>query len=469
MEKNWDVVVLGGGTAGLFAGIAAARNGAKTLVIERGGHLGGNIATGMNLGGFFDGRDRQVVRGIPEELVQRVVSVGGGRGHIFFHDRDRWISSTASLDPEWFKHVAFEMLEESTCRLWLYTTFVRSLCEGRLVNEVEVSTKLGIIRLTAPVFIDATGDADLATASGVPFGRGGGARQQAVTCMFRVGNVDLRAVERFMQEEVNTENKTPWTFENCPLRASHRYWTPWKSYPDLAAKWPKQFGVYHHGTPGDVFLNCTHTAIDSLDPDDITAGTIRLRKQAVEFMRFLKEHVAGFEHAYLTHVYDLGVRESRRIVGDYTLTVEDMKTERSFSDVVAMGAYPPDLHDAQRGNILIAGHGFGNALVQEEIEAAESLPYNPGYQIPYRSLLPCSHDNLLVAGRCISASFEAQAGTRGMGPCAAMGQAVGTAAAIASRGNATPKSLDVRTIQKQLLQDGAYLGGDRVAVASPQA
>jgi hypothetical protein len=458
MDTKWDVVVMGGGTAGLFAGIAAARLGAKTLIIERGGHLGGNIATGMNLGGFFDGRDRQVVRGIPEELVQRVVALGGGRGHIFFHDIDRWISSTASLDPEVFKHVAFEMVQESGCKLWLYTAFVQGFSDGRTVQAAEVSTKMGIARLEAKVFIDATGDADFSASIGAPFERGGGTRQQAVTCMFRVGNVDLAAVERFMEERVNTEHKTPWTFENCPLRASHHYWTPWKDIPELAAKWPKQFGVYYHGTPGDVFINCTHTSIETLDPEDITAGTMRLRKQAMEFMEFFKKHIWGFENSYLTHVYDLGVRESRRVIGDYMLTVEDMKSEREFDDVVAMGAYPPDLHDAKRGDILIAGEGFGNALTEADIKRSNSLPYNPGYQIPYRCLMPSTHDNFLVAGRCISASFEAQAGTRGMGPCSVMGEAVGTAAAMAVGSGTTPKALDVADLQQKLLRNEAYLG-----------
>jgi len=236
MDTNWDVVVMGGGTAGLFAGIAAARTGAKTLIIERGGHLGGNIATGMNLGGFYDGQDRHIVRGIPEELVQRVVALGGGRGHIFFHDIDRWVSSTASLDPEVFKHVAFEMVQKSGCKLWLYTAFVRGYGQDGTVRAAEVSTKMGVARLEAKVFIDATGDADLTASVGAPFERGGGARQQAVTCMFRVGNVDLAAVERYMEERVNIEHKTPWTFENCALRASHRYWTPWKMFPELTAK-----------------------------------------------------------------------------------------------------------------------------------------------------------------------------------------------------------------------------------------
>lgn len=462
-ETRWDVVVIGGGTAGLFAGIAAARRGAKTLVIERGGHLGGNIATGMNLGGFFDGRDRRVIGGIPEELVRRVVAMDGGRGHVFFHDRDRWVASTASLDPEVFNHVAFEMLREASCKLWLYASFVRGIGQDGRIDAVEVVTKAGVCRLEASVFIDASGDADLAASVGVPFERGGGKRQQAVTCMFRIGNVNLAEVERYMEERVNTEGKTPWTFENAPLRASHKYWTPWKMFPEYERVFAKQFGVYYHGTPGDVFVNSTHTAIDSLDPEDITEGTMRLRRQAMEQMTFLKAHVWGFEDAYLTHVYDLGVRESRRITGDYTLTVEDMKSERTFDDTVAMGAYPPDLHDAKAGDIFISGKGWSQD--EEGSSALSNLPYNPGYEIPYRCLLASTHDNLLVAGRCLSASFEAQAGARGMGPCAAMGQAAGTAAALAAGAATTPKALDFGVLRAALQRDGVCLSRDGAAEA----
>jgi hypothetical protein len=257
-----------------------------------------------------------------------------------------------------------------------------------------------------------------------------------------------------MEERVNTEGKTRWTIENASLRASYKYWTPWKMFPEYERRLPKGFGFCYNGLPGDVFINSTHTSIDSLDPDDITEGTMRLRRQAMEQMAFLKAHVWGFENAYLTHVYDLGVRESRRIVGDYMLTVEDMTREREFDDAVAMAAYPPDLHDADAGDILISGKGLKDAA---EGSSAASLPYNPGYQIPYRCLLAKSHDNLLVAGRCLSATFEAQAGARGMGPCSAMGQAAGTAAALAASSNNTPRSLDVRVLRAALVQDGVCL------------
>jgi hypothetical protein len=451
-RTSWDVIVIGGGTAGLIAGIAAARLGAKTLIVERSGHLGGNAATGMNLGGFFDGDNVQVVRGIPQEFVARAVELRAGRGHIFFNDVDRWISSTASIDPEAFKSIALEKVEAAGCHLWLYATFARGVAAGDRVQAVEVVTKSGVSRLTATVFVDASGDGDLAASVGVPFERGGGTRQQAVTSIFRVSQVDLPAVERFMQEKINTEGKTPWTFENAPLRGSHRYWTPWKIFPEYAQKFPRQFGVYYHGVPGEVFLNCSHTTLPSLDPDDITRSTVRLRQQAVEILSFLQGHVPGFERASMTQVYDLGVRESRRIVGEYTLTLEDMVIRREFEDVVAMGAYPPDFHDAYGGEILISGKGWSR------VHPETGIPNNPGYQIPLRCLLPRSVENLLVAGRCASATFEAQSGARGMGPCCAMGQAAGTAAALAVQQGVSPRALDIRQVQEALLKEGAYLG-----------
>ncbi len=451
-RTSWDVIVIGGGTAGMMAGIAAARLGATTLIVERSGHLGGNAATGMNLGGFFDGDDVQVVRGIPQEFVDRAVALRAGRGHIFFRDADRWISSTASIDPEAFKSIALEQVEAAGCGLRLYTTFARGIPEGNRVGAVEVVTKAGVSRLHAKVFVDASGDADLAASVDVPFERGGGTRQQAVTSIFRVSQVDLPAVEQFMQEKINSEDKTPWTFENAPLRGSHRYWTPWKVFPDYARRFPRQFGVYYHGVPGEIFLNCNHTSLSSLDPDDITASTVRLRHQAVEILEFLRRHVPGFERVSLTQVYDLGIRESRRIAGEYTLTLEDMVTRREFEDVVAMGAYPPDLHDAHGGEIIISGKGWSS------VHPDTGIPNNPGYQVPLRALLPQGIENLLVTGRCISATFEAQSGARGMGPCCAMGQAAGAAAGLAAHQNIAPRALDIRDVQDALLMQGAYLG-----------
>jgi hypothetical protein len=176
----------------------------------------------------------------------------------------------------------------------------------------------------------------------------------------------------------------------------------------------------------------------------------------MEVTQFLKEHVPGFENAYLTYVYDLGVRESRRVIGEYVLTLEDIVQERKFEDVVAMGAYPPDLHEATSGDIIIDGKGWSKAQKKRE----EGFAFNPGYQIPYRCLIPKDIDNLLVVGRCISATFEAQSGTRGMGPCIATGQAAGTAAALSAKHGTTVRNLDIFLLQKTLIKDGVVLGDD---------
>lgn len=463
-QTHWNVIVVGGGTAGLIAGIAAARMGARTLIVERGGFLGGNAATGMNLGGFFDGSERQVVRGIPDEFVTRAVELNAGRGHVFFRDVDRWISSTASIDPEAYKQIALEKVQQAGCEVWFYTNFIRGHAKDGRVTSIDVSTKTGVRTLTADAFVDASGDADLATSVGVPYERGGGKRQQAVTCMFRVSNIDMPAAERFMQERINTEGKTPWTFENAPLRGSHKYWCPWKVFPEHFNRFARQFGVYYHGRPGEAFVNCTHTTLDSLEPDDIATSTARLYKQAADVLKFLADNVPGWQNATLTHVYDLGIRESRRIIGDYMLTVNDMTSLREFDDVVAMGAYPPDLHDAHKGDILINAKGW--TAEEHDAGGTNNLPNNLGYQIPLGSLLPKGIANMLVAGRCISASFEAQAGTRGMGPCGATGQAAGTAAALAAARGANVRDIDIGTIQKTLLEGGAWLGERRSAASA---
>jgi hypothetical protein len=453
MTRKWDVVIVGGGTAGLIAGIASARTGAQTLLIERSGILGGNMATGMNFGGFLDGHMNQVVRGIGDEIVNRVMQLKGGLGHLHFTNKDRWISSTVSADPEIVKYLGFKMIEESGCHLWLYSIFIEGIKHSDKVKSIKVLNKTGISVIEGKCFIDASGDADLCSSMKIPYEQGGGDRQQGVTSIFRVGNVDLVSLERFMEDKINNECKEPWKVEFASLRGDLKYWTPWKNIPGLADRFPKQFAIYYHGNPGDIFINCTHTAINLKDQDDVTKGIIMLRYQVMEIMKFLKEQVPGFSKAYLTHVYDLGIRESRRIIGQYMLTLDDMTTEREFEDVVAMGAYPPDLHDATKGDIIIHGQGWSR-----KNDDYESIPYNPGYQIPYRCLIPKEIKNVIVAGRCISASFEAQSGTRGIAPCIAIGQAAGTAAALATKLGVESSELDVQILQKKLASDGAYLG-----------
>ncbi|NPV52462.1 MAG: FAD-dependent oxidoreductase [Firmicutes bacterium] len=437
-DLQFDVIVVGGGTAGLIAALASARLGASTLLVERSSYLGGNAAVGMTWGGFFDNAGVQVIKGIPQELVDTCVCLGGGLGHLQYTGSDRWISSVASVDPEVFRYCALRKVQEAGCILWLHTTFIQASVEGNRVVSVELTNKSGRYSVRGKVVIDATGDADVAASIGVPWERGGDRIQQCLSSIFRISNVDISAFSRFMNTRVNTRNKNPWNIETQTMRDDVSYWCPWKVFPEEAQRMPKLFGVYYHGKQGDIFVNCNSVALNALNIYDLTTAEVELRHQAFTILRFLQKNIPGFASSFIAAIYPLGVRESRRIVGDYTLTLGDIMKQRSFPDVVAMGAYPPDVHDPS-GKPLIDSQG------------------NVCYQIPYRSLLARDISNLLVAGRCISATFEAQSAVRGIGPCMAMGESAGTAAALSAKGSADLRELKVQVLQETLIKRGAYL------------
>lgn len=443
LTGKYEVVIVGGGTAGIVAAIAAARQGVNTLLLEAKGHLGGCAAMGMTIGGFYDKNYRQVIGGIPQEIAERALELKGGLGHFKISTQDRWTASLLSIDPEIFKYVTLKMLEESGCKLLLYTLFSDILVQDSKIKGVEIINISGKQLVLADVVIDTTGNGDVSACAGVPFkkGRDPEGVSQPVSCIMRIGNVYTPKLEQYMNDKINTEGKDPWDIITSPGRASHQYWVPWRVDEDASQKLPLHFGVYHHGNKGDIFINATHfECTNVLDAKELTSAVVELRKQAMEIMNFLKKKVPGFEEAYLAEVYDLGVRDSRRIIGDYILTAEDVGGGMKFNDVVAQGAYPPDIHK-----------GYG--LVEETTSEDNIL-----YQIPYRCLLPENVDCLLVAGRCISATFEAQAAIRGMGPCMATGQAAGTAAALAVKRGLYPRKLDVQELQDLLKREKAFIG-----------
>jgi hypothetical protein len=439
MQTEWDVIVMGGGTAGLVAGIAAARAGAKTLIVEASGNLGGNAAVGMTFGGFFDRNRRQVVRGIPQEFVQRAVSLGGGQGHITADTGDVWISSLASVDPEIFKYLAIQMTRDAGCGVWLRSTFLGVVADDSRVSALRVVSKSGEVKIGARCIIDTTGDGDVAAAAGARFERGGGDEQQLISTMFRVSNVDTAALERFMNEVINDEGKDPWRIGHAPLRGSHHYWTPWKFEPNRE-EFPYAFGVYFHGNPHDIVINAVGVNADALDVESLSWAETELRKQGTELFWYLKKKVPGFNQAYLSQMYPVGVRESRRIIGDYQVTLEDILEGRTYPDVVALGAYPPDLHAGSTGAVQIDRHE------------------NLAYQLPYRAFLPTGVEGVLVAGRCMSATFRAESALRGIGPSMSTGQAVGVAAALAAKTSTLPRAVPAAQIQAALREQGAYLG-----------
>lgn len=440
MENHdiYDVIVVGGGTAGLFAAISSARAGAKTILIEQKEHLGGLLSVGMGIGGVHDANGNQVISGIVSELIQKISNAHAGLGVVSVDNQDRWIPSVISVDPESMKQIAFEMLNESGCQLLLRTTFVDTITENNLIKGVNVVYAGQKFSLFGKVIIDATGNADVAASANAETMIGDEhGEHQSQSCVIRISNVKIDEFVAYMNNTVNTNARPRWTIEEAACRGGgNGYWLPWKGFPNTNL--PHTCGIYFHGNMGDIFINATHIEIDPLDPFAVSNGIIELRKQANDICSFLKSKIPGFKDAYLSNVYEFGVRDSRRVVGEYVMTIQDMEQQRVFEDVVCRGAYPPDIHKSF-GNVHINTTDYFN------------------YEIPYRAIIAKDFDNLLMAGRCISATFDAASGIRGMGPCIATGQAAGIAAALAVFNGVTPKKLNTQQLQQALRLEGVIL------------
>ena len=337
------------------------------------------------------------------------------------------------------------------------------------LQGIVVETKGGRQVLPAKVVVDATGDADVAARAGAPFelGRPEDGRMQPVSRIFRMGNVHLSQVYAYLREHpeefVVPEGWTPPGgrsygadyLEETPGTTILLQHVVQQAQKDGRAHLPKNvISIYtppHRSGPAEVALNATRIhEVDPTDPDELTRAELECEQQIMEVFRFLKSTIPGFEESRLLGTpYQVGVRESRRIVGEYVLTAEDILRGADCPDVVARGAYPLDLHDVAKDTRVM------NKPVHGRAETLVVLPRS--YAIPYRSLLPGRPENLLVAGRCISATHEAISSARGQIVCMATGHAAGTAAAMAAAAGVTPRQLDVPRLQETLRKQNAIL------------
>ena len=436
-----DVLVCGGGPAGLAAATAAARCGARTVLLERYGFLGGMASAGMvnPVYGFY-ARDRQVVTGIGQELVELLAAIPGGTGgHQSRHDcaarraargecvagRDdadcpvATVANVCPIDAEAVKLAALRLLDSAGVATHLHTHVVEALRDGERIAGVVTWGKGGFAAACAGCVVDATGDADVAASAGVAF-RSGSEEDGATkppSLMFRIGGVRLskdRIRARWPENEALAAGGT-----GCWLMALPRA------------------GEYTVNSPtGIAGFDATRTA-------DLSAAQAEATRQAFRKVELLRLHVPGCEEARLISVApQLGLRDSRRIVGDYVLTAEDVLECRHFDDGIANGVHPIDLHTGSPR--------FGGRTI---------VPMRCGgwYQIPYRCLLPRGAEHLLVAGRSVSADFLAQGSVRVMATCLAMGQAAGTAAALCSATSAAPRALDPALLRRRLREQGVTL------------
>jgi hypothetical protein len=415
-----DVLVLGGGTAGAAAAISAARRGARTQLVERHSCLGG-IGTAV-LDTFYGAYAARTPFKVVGGLFDSVTASLDDAGEMMVRPNRHGGGIGIAYNADVLKVVWERMAGEAGVGLLYNALFVahEPTPDGHVAI---VATKAGLERISARILIDATGDGDFCAAAGAKAiaDEGSGVTNQTLTTVMRVSGVDGECFEALPRDEVKRRV--------AEARLSGYYAVPHETAVFLPTLAP---GVY-------IALATRISGIDPLDPRSMTGAEIEGRRQALEFLRLFKDRIVGFANArLLSFAAQVGVRESRRIDGDYRLTEEDVLAARKFPDVIA-----------QSGSPIEEQHGAGVRW--------EFIPGDGVYDIPYRCLLPRSLENVLVAGRCLSATHFAHASCRLMAQCMAMGEAAGTAAALAIAASSTPRALDPVLLQEAVLAGGAVL------------
>ena len=414
--KKYDIVVIGGGFAGFSAALASARGGAKVLIIEKSNCLGGSavnclVTPFMPYWTEVNGERVELAKGIFQEIHKRLEARNAMRGETF--------------SEEELKFLLNDMAEEEGIDLLYHAYIFKAHTDGDKVTAVSLATRSGELKVEAEYFIDATGDAQLAYLAGCPtvLGRESDGLCQPMTLCFRLGNVDVEAFYEH-KDELNAIYKQH-------LEAGE-FINPRENI--LVFKNPTK-NVLHFNTTRVVKKNPT-------DPFDFTQAEIIARKQVREVYEFVKKYGKGLENSFLlSTASEIGVRESRKIVGDYVITENDCKNLSKFDDAVAVCNYMIDIHNPE---------GTGTSRYY--------FPKGEYYTIPYRSLIPKGVNKMLVAGRCISSDHSAQASYRIMPYVACIGEAAGTAMALAIRNKVGVREVDICTLQTKLKENGAFIG-----------
>ncbi len=460
--KNYDVVVVGAGSAGIAAAVAAARNGARTALVESGPMLGGELLTGMTIDGAINGRGEATVGGIIDELLELCRSLGG-----FVARLSDWrLIQYVAYDPEIMKMAIARLVFESGVDVFLHSFADDVVHGGGRIEGVIIRNKGGRTLLTADSFVDASGDGDLCAMAGAPMLTvARDEKPQPISMMFRMAGVETEPLLRFVRD--NPDNVA--VGESDAIRGGrtdreiteeiYRQGQPCVFFrgdgPFLGAAiasgemFPTALIMIQPTSQArkEVCINATRITLQEPSAAESTSTAMRvLIDQVQQCAQFLQRNAPGFENAAISALAPrLGIRETRRVEGDYIMSGEDVLSARKRDDGVAKGCHHVDIHQDGTGQIRIPVADGGS------------------YDIPLGSLLPRTLTNVVVAGRCLSASREAQGSARVMGSCLAMGQAAGTLAALTAQqsNDREVRSIAVSQLRNRLVEQGAILSGTR--------
>lgn len=436
-----DVLVVGAGPAGIMAAQAAALvKGTKVMLIDSRGYLGGNMTIGLPLLGFLGRKGNEIIKGLPLRFVERLRE----RGQATHHRACPLHVSLTMVDPEGTKRLAWEIMDENNVEVLLYVFATDVIMKGNKCKGVIIDSKKGREVIYAKSIVDCTGDGDILYRAGaeMKYGNDQGIPQPP-TLMFSMRGVDSRKLRDAVADhpEIYDIDYIPNEFfrpmDNCTFVG---FRNQIRQAREAGYHLPVERTIFMTGMAEDEWwVNMSRVnGIDATDPQQYTRGEHECMLQNEEIVRYLKAYIPGFENAYVDRVAPfMGIRETRRLVGEYTLTEQDIFDCAHFDDVIAVASYPVDLHHPVGGDC--------------------SLWWCPDcYDVPYRCLIPKKVDGVIAAGRDISATHLALASVRVMGPAMCLGEAAGKAAALAVKDNKELRDLDVTELQNALREEGVW-------------
>lgn len=446
---EFDVVVAGGGPGGVPAAIAAARGGAKTLLVEKNGYLGGNLSIGLPMLGFLDRWGHQVTAGFAQEYVDRLRK----RGACSEHTRCPMHNSITLYHHDISKMVLMEMCREAGVEVLLHTEVIASGVENGRLKNITLFGKGTCIHVGARVFIDATGDGDMAYMAGAEYemGQKGSGVLQPPTLMFSVGGVDEEGLFRFLETDPE-QMRLSDTIEVDPgynaahFRSTRNYTIVGlrKLFLEMREKGElpvsrDTFIAINSLLPGEHNINCTrHQGTDGSDLFDLTRAEAEGLVQVEKLVEFMRRHIPGYENCYITRIFPfMGIRETRRFIGKQMLTEDSILTGDIPADSIGLGSYIIDIHDGQ-----------GMGTIVKKIEA---------YGIPYGCTLAKDIEGLMFAGRCASLDAVVMSSARVMPTCMVIGEGAGVGAGLAVKHGISPSEVDAEEVRSMLRASGAIL------------